>query len=173
MSYLHITADGGMYGALLQIYANPCDVQMHAKVFLWRVFWSVDELIESKNNRIVKVGKDLKDHQVQPSTHDHHPHPVLQCHSSWTPPGTVTPPPPWAAFSSTLLVFLRRISPNFQPDIAFLCRLQGCLEPWILQRKERIDALLAGAAPGFFLSPLHRAEQPSCSRRTCWRNSPN
>lgn len=56
--------------------------------------------IESQNCRIIEVGKDLKDPQVQP-----HPTPTMptkpcsfvpHLHSSRIPPGTVTPALLWA-----------------------------------------------------------------------------
>lgn len=43
-SYLHTAADWGIYAALLQISANPCKVQIHAKVLLLRVIWSLGDL---------------------------------------------------------------------------------------------------------------------------------
>lgn len=60
-------------------------------------------------NRIIKVGEELQDHQVQPETN-----PLL---ANWTmalsamsshfltPPGMVTPPPSWWDFSGFLLVY--------------------------------------------------------------------
>mgnify|MGYP001855584824 CR=1 FL=1 len=54
---------------------------------------------QSSNHRIIKVGKDLYDHLVQPPTHPHHAHwpcpSVPHPRGSWTPPGTAIPPPLW------------------------------------------------------------------------------
>ena len=61
------------------------------------------------SHKIIKAGRRLWYHQVQPQPiptspavcgpHVSHPH------GSWTPPGTVTPPPPWAACASAWPLF--------------------------------------------------------------------
>jgi len=53
--------------------------------------------ISPQNCRIIKVGKDLWDSLVPLSTYPHHAHwpcpSVPHPHGSWTPPGTMAPPP--------------------------------------------------------------------------------
>jgi len=60
--------------------------------------------LERNNHEITEsLGLEKKhwDHLIKPSAHPHHahwPHPSgPHPHGSWTLPGTVTPPPPWAA----------------------------------------------------------------------------
>ena len=65
----------------------------------------------SFNHRISKIGKG-QDHPAQASTHHPYfptkPYPSVQhLNAYWTPPGTVTQPPPWAACSSTSVPFER------------------------------------------------------------------
>lgn len=52
-------------------------------------------------DRVIKIGKDHWDFPVQPSAHPHCAHSscpsVPHPHGSWTSPGMVTPPFPWAA----------------------------------------------------------------------------
>ena len=67
-----------------------------------------------------KIGKDLQDHPVQLSTyHQYFPtkpwSSAQHLNVSWTPPGTVTPPPPWAAHSSAWLCYQM-----------FYCVIKGC-----------------------------------------------
>ena len=52
-------------------------------------------------HRITKVGKDLQDHPVQPSTYHQYfatkPYPLVKhLNVSWTSPGTMVAPPPWS-----------------------------------------------------------------------------
>ena len=90
-----------------------------------------------ENHRIIKVGKDLWDHLVQPSAHPQHAHwprpSVPHLHVSWTPPGTVTPTPPWAACSKCnnlvcrvlgyhVLIATNRFKCNFFAVIAFVIK---------------------------------------------------
>jgi len=57
----------------------------------------------SPNRRMTKVGKDLQDHPIRPSpTVLTKPRPSVQyLNVPWTPPGSVTPPPPCTAHCST------------------------------------------------------------------------
>ena len=63
-------------------------------------------------HRILPVGKTSKiiwSKHCLISTMPTNPHPsVPHLHISWTPPGTVTPPPPWAACANASPLFLRR-----------------------------------------------------------------
>jgi len=66
----------------------------------------------TESNRIIKVGKDLQHHPIQPST-NHYYFSTNLCPSvqhlniSWAPLGMVTQPLPWAACSSTWPLFWR------------------------------------------------------------------
>jgi len=69
------------------------------------------------NHRIVKVGKDLQSHPVQPSAHPHHAHwprpSVPHLRGSWTPPGMVTAPQP---VPMNYHSFWDEAFPNIQPE---------------------------------------------------------
>ena len=57
--------------------------------------------------RLEKTSKITKSN-TNPPNHAHWPCPsVPHLHGSWTPPGTVTPPPPWAACAKALQLLLR------------------------------------------------------------------
>jgi len=69
-------------------------------------------LMCARSLTIIKVGKDLQDHSVQPSTYHQYfltkPCPLVQyLNVSWIPPGMVTPAAPWAAHFSTRPPFNR------------------------------------------------------------------
>ena len=65
-----------------------------------------------------KFKKDLQDHLLEPSTY--HQCCLLYCVPclcvSWTPPGLVTSPPPWAAHSSAQPLFWRTSFSNIQAE---------------------------------------------------------
>ena len=73
-----------------------------------------------QNLTIMKVGKAVQDPQVQLLTQPHRAHcprpSVPHPHSSGTPPGMVTPPPPWAAVPLQHCSLGEEYFPNIQPD---------------------------------------------------------
>ena len=80
---------------------------MPSLLLVWT--WRTEELIiESQNQLVIRVGNSYVRPlwSSDPITDPSSPHPsVPHLHGSETPPGTVTPPPPWAAVP---LLFLRR-----------------------------------------------------------------
>jgi len=82
---------------------QPCNYKLHLNS-------SCIKNNSLQNHRITKVGNDLQDHPVQLFTYPQYfltkPCLLVQhLNVSWTPPGMVTPPPPWAAHSSTWPLF--------------------------------------------------------------------
>uniref|UniRef100_A0A8B9VTN5 Growth differentiation factor 6 n=1 Tax=Anas zonorhyncha TaxID=75864 RepID=A0A8B9VTN5_9AVES len=60
----------------------------------------------AQNHRLIRVGRDLQDQLVLPPMSPTEP----------SPPGTVTPPPPWATCPSAWLLLLTEMSPHFHPE---------------------------------------------------------
>ena len=84
----------------------------------WRCLW--DHRI-TEPLRLEKNSKMIQSNHQPMLTMPTKPHPSApHLHIPWTPPGTVTPPPPWAVSSNTSPLFLWRIF-SLYPTWTFPC----------------------------------------------------
>jgi len=100
----------------------------------------------------------LRAHWLRPS--------VPHLHGPGAPPGTVTPPPPWAASASTSPLFLRRSVPNIQPQpplaqlkatTSFQAVVAACLDDWNENKPNRVKAASKRGSGNVLLGQLRRS----------------